>query len=106
MRNCFVYGWTVRDSNPGTSKKFPLPQKCLPNLLFDWYRGFVGLKRLAREVEPSPPASAKVKNHLNLSSLYMLSWNERDNFTFTFPCIYLVYMQLELHNIFHYDLKH
>jgi hypothetical protein len=70
MRTCVVYDWTVRDSNPGMSKKFSLPQNSPPNLLFDWYRGFVGLKRLAREDEPSHPA--KVKNHLNLPSLYML----------------------------------
>jgi hypothetical protein len=56
----------------GTSKKFNVPQNCPPNLLLKWNRDFVGLKRLAREVAHSPPASAKVRNNLNLCSFCMI----------------------------------
>jgi hypothetical protein len=85
----------------GTRKKFYVPQNCPTNLLLKWNRDFVGLKQLARKVSHLSPASAKVQNHLNLSSLYMILWNDREKLTFAFHFIYLVYVELELRNVFH-----
>jgi hypothetical protein len=67
--------WSVRDSNPVKLEDFSLLQKHSisggpPSLLFNEYRGsFLRVKWPQREVTPSPPSTAEVKNkHRNTST--------------------------------------
>ena len=58
-------GWTVRGSNPGVGEIFrtcPDPPWGPPNLLYNGYRFFPGVKeRPGRDADPSLPSSAVIK---------------------------------------------
>jgi hypothetical protein len=86
-------GWTVRCSNVGREKEdFLFSKTSRPalgpiQLLIQWAPAFLPEgEQPGREVNPSPPASAEVKNEWSYTSTPATCFHglERLNFTFTF----------------------
>jgi len=98
-------GWTVRGSNPGRGKRLFASLNCScrlsgpPSLLFSGYRGFFspGVKRPGREVDHSPPYSAK--NEWSCTPALSIRLHNVDRHKCAFPllngCLIMVYKNVD-----------